>query len=287
LITHPVHDYPELARALGLSTSHDSHEHVAIVGGGGKTTTMFALGAQLAGSRILTTTTKMGADQHRGLPVLLDPNDDQIRQFHTGAYASEPADPNQVFHPVPPDAGQVVIWRATDGSKALGVHPDDCDRWFTEVDHVVVEADGARRRPFKAPKPGEPVIPNSTTRFVVVMGANALGRVIIDQCQRPLRVAALADCRPGDRLTAEGAVRVITHERGYRPHVPEGAAVSVVVTQATAEPESAAGQQRTEAVAELYERLQSVANQPWWRHHDFRVVLIRSFGDASIPSKKR
>ena len=63
------------AEALNLG----SHEHVSLVGGGGKTTLWHAISAGLSGSVVLTTTTKMGADQHRGLPWLLAPSDQQVR----------------------------------------------------------------------------------------------------------------------------------------------------------------------------------------------------------------
>ena len=109
-----------LAQDLGLG----SHEHVAVVGGGGKTTIVHWLGRELAGQRVLTTTTKMGHDQHGDLPVLLSPSDEQVAAFE----------------------GRAVIWQATEAPVALGVDPVDCDRWFQLIDHVIVEADGSRRQ---------------------------------------------------------------------------------------------------------------------------------------------
>ena len=104
----------ELADRLGMG----SHEHVAIVGGGGKTTVMHALGQQLRGSRAITSTTKMGHDQDRGLPVLLGPTVDDV-----AAAAA---------------AGPVVVWAAIDGQKAIGVQPEERDAWFQRVDHGVI-----------------------------------------------------------------------------------------------------------------------------------------------------
>jgi molybdenum cofactor cytidylyltransferase len=209
-----------LADALTLG----SHEHVAIVGGGGKTTTMFALADQLTGSKVVTTTTKMGHDQHRGLPVLLAPTGVEIS-------AALDATPGSVRGPA------VVVWKSIVGTKAVGVDPATCDRWFVDVpgvDHVLVEADGARRRPFKAPGALEPVIPSSTTSVIIVVGADALGRVIGDQCHRPLRVAALAGCRPYERLTPERAAKVLLHERGFLASIPQAARLAIVVTKVDA-----------------------------------------------------
>ncbi len=190
--------------------------HVALVGGGGKTTLLGALCVQLAGRRIVTTTTKMGRDQTFGLPVV----DGRSRSELSAALGR--------------DAGAAVVWSRIDGSKAIGVDPSQCDDWFADsslVDHVLAEADGSRRRPFKAPNHFEPVVASSTTHVVHVVGADAFGRVIADQCHRPLRVAALAGCSPYERLTAERAASVVLHERGVRASVPAPAEYVVVVTK--------------------------------------------------------
>ncbi|MDH3683756.1 MAG: selenium cofactor biosynthesis protein YqeC [Acidimicrobiia bacterium] len=205
----------DLAQVLGLG----DHEHIAIVGGGGKTTTLHALADQLSGSRVVTTTTKMGHDQHRGRKLLLGPTDEEIAAIGLGADAGPP----------------VVAWGGIEGTKAIGIDPETCDRWFGLVDHVLVEADGARRRPFKAPGSMEPVVPPTATVVVVVMGVDALGRVIGDQCHRPLRVAALAGCQPFERLTPERAATVLVHERGFVASRPIGARMAVVVTKVSSD----------------------------------------------------
>ncbi len=202
---------PLRALAGGLGLLDGAGHHVAIVGGGGKTTVGFALAAGLPGRVILTTTTKMGADQDGGWPVLMTPTDADVAAADAGSV--------------------VVVWSRVSGSKAVGVDPERCDRWFELVDHVIVEADGARGRPFKAPGALEPVVPTSTTVLVSVIGATALGRVIADQCHRPLRVAALAGCRPSERLTPERAAAVLLHPLGGSRALPTGARQAVVVNQ--------------------------------------------------------
>ena len=64
----------ELASALRLG----SHELVSLVGGGGKTTGLFALGDQLGGTVVLTTTTKMGRVRTDGNHVMFDPDDGEL-----------------------------------------------------------------------------------------------------------------------------------------------------------------------------------------------------------------
>lgn len=200
----------ELAAELGL-TDGGGH-HVAIVGGGGKTTIAFALADQLAGRAVVTTTTKMAADEHRGFPVLISPGDGDL-------------------HAATSRHSVVVAWDRLDTHKAVGVDPTRCDRWFDQVDHVLVEADGSRGLPFKAPGVGEPVVPSTSSLLLSVIGAGALGRVIADSCHRPLRVAALAGCRPSQRLTPERAARVLLHERGQRRAVPPRGRLAVVINR--------------------------------------------------------
>lgn len=227
----------ELAGALGLG----DHELVTIVGGGGKTTTLLALGEQLPGHRVLTTTTKMGRDRTGGFPVLWDPTDHEL----VGALGDDLA---------------VMAWKADGGHKAIGVDGGTCDRWFDLADHVVVEADGAARKPFKAPRPFEPVVPSRTTTMVACIGVSALGRVIQDRCHRPLRVAAVAGCRPGERLTPERAARVLLSERGSRKGCPEGARFVVAIHRV--DDASAAAAASLDAAIGGAVRVVHVAEQP-------------------------
>lgn len=208
-------DEPQPLSALQSALELGDHEHVAVVGGGGKTSVMFALSEQLSGSIVITCTTKMGHDQERGRPVLLSPSVTEVVE------AAE--------------ASPVVVWQSILGHKAVGVPPESCDEWFRHVDHVVIEADGSRRKPFKAPAQHEPVVPSSVTTMVSVIGADALGRVIADQCHRPLRVAALAGCTPYERLSPTHAATVLLHDRGARKELPERARFAIVINKVDAD----------------------------------------------------
>ena len=186
-------DAPDLIDAFGLQPG----DVVALVGGGGKTSTMLALAAEArrrGWSVRIGTTTKVGTGQVAGIDgFIAGPERDGKL---TGA---------------PPEA-----------FAGLG------------VDLVVVEADGARTRPAKAPADHEPVIPPAATVVVAVIGADALDRVIEDQCHRPLRVGAVVGCRSYDRLTPERAAVLLSSDRGGRKSVPAGARFEVLVTKVSA-----------------------------------------------------
>jgi len=201
--------HQDVAAALGVHRG----ELVAIVGGGGKTTTMFAIadGAPVR-SAIVTTTTKMGTDQTEGRPSLVNPSDAEL----VAALR---------------DHRSIVVWGSTEGEKAIGIAPETCARWLPLTDLVVVEADGARRKSFKAPKAYEPVIPVGTSRLVACIGSDALGAVISERCHRPERVAALALCSPDDRLTPKRAARVLLANDGSRKGCPTDAVFNVVINR--------------------------------------------------------
>ncbi len=187
----------------------------ALVGGGGKTTLLFALGRTLSPRTLLTTTTRMGRDRTGGFACLIAPDDNSLA---TACNTHE----------------TVLAWRSTDERKAIGFAPEVVDRWFASgiADRIVVEADGARRRPFTAPAAWEPPIPSLSTDVLACIGAEALGYVIADRVHRPLRVAAAAGCSPYQRLTPQRAAVALTSDLGLRKNVPSTARFTVVVSGA-------------------------------------------------------
>lgn len=225
-------DLAEVAGGLSVGP----HELISLAGAGGKTTILRALGLSLPGKVVLTTTTRMARQEVNALTAA------------TGE-SSSPA----------------IVWREIQGEKVLGLPPSTVDGLFDEADYVVVEADGARRRPFKAPGPLEPVIPGASTLVISVVGADALGRVIADDCHRPLRVAALAGCGPYDRLTPDRAARVLLHPQGGRHQVPAGARWMVAINKVT--------EQNVASVEELSDLLAPTA----------RRVAIRWSSGSSKP----
>ena len=211
---------------------------LATVGGGGKTTLLFALvrerGAQdaLHGLSVITTTTKMTVPpEAEGLPLVLGENrgfrlgvlQDVLRRGQTAA---------------------IVASGRGDRGRILGVEPD----WAAEalrldgVDFVGVEADGSAGRPFKAPADHEPVIPAGVTHVCAVVGVAAVGRSLDDRTvHRPQRVRSIIGAEAGDSITPEIVARVLAHPAGGRKAVPDEAQFAVVVTGAARDPEAARG----------------------------------------------
>ena len=149
----------------------------------------------------------------------------------------------------------VVVARAlgADG-KLVGIDP----AWIEQlpkqlqVTHVLVEADGSRGRPFKAPAEHEPVIPASTDLVVAVVGLSVIGQALSEEfVHRPARVAALAGCRLGDTVIPAMVATVLRHPQGSTRGAPAGSRVVALLNQADDEDRLQAG---CEVARELIER---------------------------------
>jgi molybdenum cofactor cytidylyltransferase len=94
---------------------------------------------------------------------------------------------------------------------------------------ILVEADGSRMRPFKAPADHEPVIPNCTTLVVPVVGIDVVGKPLTEKyVHRPELVARI---HPGETVTPEMVAVVLAHPQGGRKGVPAGARVVPLINK--------------------------------------------------------
>ena len=169
-------------------------ELVAFVGAGGKSSTMLALAERLVGEGkrvVVTSTTKVRHDQV-----------DAARAV--GAEA--------LF-------GEVI------GGKTAGVTAAEVDAAFADadVDYVLCEADGARRKLIKAPADHEPVIPSGATLVVAIANRAAVGERIADVAHRPELVAAVTGLGVDDVVTEEALQVLLRSADGGAKDVPKRA----------------------------------------------------------------
>lgn len=208
-----------LAEAIGLR----SDDVVALVGGGGKTSAMFLLAREAVargGYAITTTTTRIFGAQIALAPAHI------LAADATEARVKDALDRH----------GQVLVIGATEAGsgKAEGVSLELVKRlraWCPDA-CLINEADGSRMRPFKAPAAYEPVIPESTTVVVPVVGADVLGAPLdAEHVHRPELISALCGAPIGTAITPAIVAQVIAHAQGGRKGVPEGARVAVVINK--------------------------------------------------------
>ena len=170
-----------LAEALGVGPGVTS-----VIGSGGKTSLLAALARELPGTVVLTTTTHILPFEGVPLVTSTDP----------GAVAEALA------------ASRVVCVGSRAEKNGKLVAPElGIDTLADLADHVLVEADGARRLPLKAHAAWEPVIPACSGRTIVVFGASGLGRPVRDVVHRPEIFCELAGCAPEDAATPELVAR--------------------------------------------------------------------------------
>lgn len=210
-----------IARAASLSQALDlgRGDFVAFVGGGGKTTAILKAASELrsAGLSVLaTTTTRVGPSIAAALAVV--------------ELSSERLEERIAETLLQNGAAFLAAGRDAAG-KFLGVDPSLLDRLAaSDIAHVVlVEADGSRQKPLKAPAAHEPVIPSGVSIVVPMVGLDALGRTIDeDAVHRPELVAAVSRA---DRVTAETIVRIVVSREGGLKGVPPGVVVRPVLNK--------------------------------------------------------
>jgi len=199
-----------LTAALNLGP----REHLALVGGGGKTTLLRALTRELAkkGARVVaTTTTKVRRKEAFDMGRVILTDRDGWRESLERALEA--------------DGRAFLGRRLLPTGKVEGVRPELPDLLYSGkgADAVLVEADGAAGRPLKAPKPSEPVIPSTVTGVVAVAGLEALGRPLgEDLVFRMERFHALTGLAPGSPLAPPAVARLFSSPAGLFQHAPEG-----------------------------------------------------------------
>lgn len=203
-----------LTRALGIP----DRAVVTMIGGGGKTSLLFALAreSENAGQRVITaTTTKMllptPAQSRR---VLLVDEDDPawLETIEMGL--------REIPH--------VTIGMSRTGDKITSVRPDTIDTLFHAgiADRILVEGDGAKHRHLKAPRDGEPVVPESCAVVVPVVGIDLVGQTFTDETVfRAEIVETLTPHRRGDTISVSMIYDILFHANGIIERAPATATI--------------------------------------------------------------
>ena len=197
---------------------------VSFTGGGGKTTSMFRLAAELssAGFRVLTTTTTHISEEQARVPPA------SIGLDELGLLKERLDRHGQCLLAGPPDGNGRVTGVPPELIRSLHEGPD--------ADVILVEADGSRSRPFKAPGEHEPVVPAVTTILVPVAGLNSIGLPLDEEnAHRPEIIASLTGQPMGSRIGADTIARVLAHPLGGAKQLPAGARLVPLLNKADAD----------------------------------------------------
>ena len=205
-----------LAQALRLGNT----PCLALVGAGGKSTALFQLARELPPPVIVTATTHL--------------NIDQIKLANSHWIGEKPEDLAGLEENL---CGVMLVTGLMDEDRTTGLNANLIS-WLREVcdSHnipLLIEADGSRQRPLKAPTVPEPVIPEFVETVVVVAGLSGLGKPLVAEfVHRPEIFARLSGLARRETVTPEALTRVLTHPSGGMKNIPPGARRVALLNQA-------------------------------------------------------
>ncbi len=210
-----------------LNIQPDRKEMICLVGAGGKTSSMFCLAKELSeeGKKVLvTTSTAIYYPEQSQYDSMVVSEEESLELFD---YVNS--------------CGITVLGKTISAEgKLLGVSPGFLDAIFSEdiFDYLLVESDGSKGRPVKAPAEHEPVIPASTTKVIGSIGLDCLGKeVCSDNVHRPELFCKLLECSEGDIIDADSILRLIQHREGLFKAVPADAVRYIILNKADGEKE--------------------------------------------------
>jgi molybdenum cofactor cytidylyltransferase len=207
----------DLSRALRMT--YKPPQVISFVGAGGKTTAIFQLARQIAsrGTVNITSTTHLGvwqiplADHH----IIADhPND--IRLPTSGITLVTGGINNDRTEPV----NDALLGWLQKNSRANNIP-------------LLIEADGSRQKPLKAPAEYEPPIPDFSDTVMVVAGLSSLGKPLTNEhVHRAEIFSDLSGLLPGQTITPDAIARILTHPQGGLKNIPPHARRVAFLNQA-------------------------------------------------------
>lgn len=190
---------------------------LALIGAGGKSTALFQLARAYPPPVLLSATTHLSLEQCQMA-------DHHLILLRPGR--------------LPWDGVILVTGPASDPpGKMRGVEAAVLGHLRAEAQqrHIpfLLECDGSRQKPLKAPAEHEPPIPDFVEIVVMVVGLSGVGQPLEDKyVHRAKQFASLSGLRIGDKVSVEALARVLNHPQGGLKNIPGEARRVVLLNQA-------------------------------------------------------
>lgn len=193
-----------------LSIKKNEKFMIALVGAGGKTTTMLYLAEyyKKLDMRVLVTTTTR----------IFVPEKSKYDNFIMNE--SENID----FKDIRKGTITLLGKGIEKNNKVIGLDIKTIDELYLKslFDIILVEADGSKHKPIKAPELHEPVIPIECTHVIGVIGLDALGSEVNDENVHRLKAfKRITEAKNGDLINNNMLLSLINHENGLFKNVPK------------------------------------------------------------------
>lgn len=272
----------KLSQALRIKKSNC----VAISGSGGKTTAMFTLARELLqGSPHKFDSVLLTATTHLAL--------DQVRMADHHFVIRSASDLDQLVTRLPP--GIILLTGDINpGERTTGLGDALLERLYRiSLLHgvsLLIEADGSRQRPLKAPAEHEPVIPEFVDMVIVVSGMSGIGKPLTSEwVHRPDRFSELSGTPINSIVSMTSVVNELSHPLGGLKNLPPGARRIVLLNQADGPSRQSAALQMSEQLLEVFDAVlvASLTGEGVFAAYEPRAVVILAAGGSSRFGKPK
>lgn len=217
---------------------------LAIVGAGGKTTTLFRISRQLNAPVIITTTTHISVEQAN----LADDCRIINSQFEI----------KKVINSINLDGTLFLSGGESGDGRLLPLSRGCQETLLMECERrdlpLLVEADGARSLPLKAPEKHEPAIPDWVNSVIVVVGMQGINQALDDKTvHRASNFSEITGLRIGERITPESVLRLMSNSLGGLKNIPSEARKMALLNQADTNQLLSLGKNIAEQLINSYE----------------------------------
>lgn len=194
---------------------------LAITGAGGKSTALFQLARQFPPPVLVSSSTHLSVAQVQNSDQCIFWTDEQNIDFYAPRL----------------NGVSVVMGHPIGNDRVDGLSADKLDQLRIFADRMgyplLIEADGSRMRPLKAPASHEPPIPDWVNTSLVVAGLSGLGLPLTEKVvHRSELFSELSGIPLGEIITPDGVLKVLCHPQGGLKNIPPQAKRVALLNQA-------------------------------------------------------
>ena len=205
----------KLLQALRLKDSFS----LAAVGAGGKTSALFTLADELKTQVVLTTTTHFHKNQ---------------LSFADVHFVVSGTDSPKIV--LPEQFCKIMVTGHVENERASGLDTGEISKLHKKClgkYPLLIEADGSRHHPLKAPAEYEPAIPDFVDTVLVVAGLDGVGKPLTEvNVHRSHIFSQLTKLPLNEKITKDAVIFYLTHPAGGLKGIPPGAKRIALLTKA-------------------------------------------------------